>query len=324
MITISLILLPLYFLLFELYLRLAKRWNITDVPNHRSSHTKVTVRGGGIIFVVGAITAFVLGYIGVWPLLGLIISALAGFVDDIRPLPRRARLLAHLTGLTILLWGGGLLVLPWWLLLVILILFTGWVNAFNFMDGINGITAFYSLVLLGTFYWMPDLEAFQDFILVLGISVLVFTFYNARKKAVAFAGDVGSISMAFVIGFLLLELMFLTGDLFYILFVAVYGIDAVITILIRLWQKENIFRPHRRHLYQYMANELQISHLKVSGIYAISQLLINFSVIFWFQGLELTLLKTMIILIFLALLYVAVRFLVRQKILSKKQYRVLE
>ncbi|MFC0263923.1 UDP-GlcNAc--UDP-phosphate GlcNAc-1-phosphate transferase [Fontibacter flavus] len=318
MITLALILLPLYFLVFELYLRLAKRWNITDVPNHRSSHSKVTVRGGGIIFVVGAITAFVLGYIGIWPLLGLIISALAGFVDDIQPLPRRLRLMAHFIGLAILLWGGGLLTLPWWILMVIFIAFTGWVNAFNFMDGINGITAFYALVLLGTFYWMSELEAFREFILIMGLSVLVFTFYNARKKAVAFAGDVGSISMAFVIGFLLLELMFFTGDLYYILFVAVYGIDAVITILIRLWQKENIFRPHRRHLYQYMANELQIPHLKVAGIYAISQFLINFSVIFWFHGLELTLLKTMIILLFLALLYVAVRFLVRQKILSNK------
>lgn len=324
MLTLALILLPLYFLLFELYLRLAKRWNITDVPNHRSSHSKVTVRGGGIIFVIGAVTAFVMGYIGIWPLLGLIISALAGFVDDINPLPRRLRLLAHFIGLALLLWGGGLLTLPWWILLVVFIVFTGWVNAFNFMDGINGITAFYALVLLGTFYWMSELEAFREFILIMGLSVLVFTFYNARKKAVAFAGDVGSISMAFVIGFLLLELIFLTGNVSYILFVAIYGLDTVFTILIRLRDGENIFKPHRRHLYQYMANELQIPHLKVAGIYAISQLAINIALIFWSKQQEFNLLQSFLFLLFLALLYIAVRFLVRQKILSNKQHRVLE
>lgn len=318
MIKIILILIPLYFLVFELYLRLAKRWNITDVPNHRSSHTKVTVRGGGIIFVVGAVTAFVLGYIGIWPLLGLVISALAGFVDDIHTFPKRYRLLAHFIGLTLLLWGGGLFSLPWWILILVFIVFTGWVNAFNFMDGINGITAFYSLVLLGTFYWMPELGIFRDFVLVMGIAVLVFTYYNARKEAIAFAGDIGSISMAFVIGFLLLELMFLSGQLYYILFVVIYGLDTVFTILIRLRDRENIFKPHRRHLYQYMANELQVSHLKVAGIYALSQLVINVTLIFWLQDHELSILQTIMILILLAFLYIAIRFFVRNKILSNK------
>jgi UDP-N-acetylmuramyl pentapeptide phosphotransferase/UDP-N-acetylglucosamine-1-phosphate transferase len=318
MIMFALILLPLYFLVFELYLHLAKRWNITDVPNHRSSHSKVTVRGGGIIFVIGAISAYVLGFIGFWPLLGLVISAMAGFVDDIHPLPAWPRLLAHFMGLGMLLWGAGLTDMSWGLLLLVVILFTGWVNAFNFMDGINGISAFYSLVLLVTFYFIPELQEFSGFILVMILSLLVFSFYNARLKSLAFAGDVGSISMAFIIGFLILELMFLTGKLYYFLFLAVFGLDAVITILIRLWQKENIFKPHRRHLYQYMANELQISHLKVAGMYALSQLLINISLIFWSKNQDISVVQTIIVFIFLALLYIAIRFLVRQKILIIK------
>jgi UDP-N-acetylmuramyl pentapeptide phosphotransferase/UDP-N-acetylglucosamine-1-phosphate transferase len=324
MITLVLILLPFYFLQFEIYLRLAKRWNITDVPNERSFHGKVNVRGGGIIFVVGAITAFVLGYIGIWPLLGLIISALAGFVDDIHPLPTWPRLMAHFSALLLLLWGGGLFILPWWLIIIIMIIFTGWVNIFNFMDGINGITALYALVVLGTFYFLPELEEYEELIVVMGLAVIVFAFYNLRKKAIAFAGDVGSISMAFLIGLLWMDLIFLSDKMHYILFLSVYLLDAVFTILIRFWNRENIFKPHRRHLYQYLANELGQSHLKVAFLYALSQLLINIALIYWSQGHEISPLLTLILLLFLALLYVAVRFLVRQKILSKKHREMLE
>lgn len=281
MIIISLILLPLYFLVFELYLRLAKRWNITDVPNQRSSHTKVTVRGGGIIFVVGAITAFVLGYIGVWPLLGLIISAMAGFVDDIRPLPTWPRLLAHFTGLACLLQGLELWGMPLVYLLIVALLFTAWVNAFNFMDGINGITALYAGIGLLTFFFVPELKEYQSLLLIVGISLLVFSFYNLRVKALAFAGDVGSVGMAFLLGTLMLDLIFNTGKLYYILFFAVYGIDAGLTLLHRLFRKENIFQPHRSHFYQLMANELKIPHLQVAFAYAVIQLLINAWVLFF-------------------------------------------
>ncbi|WP_304517206.1 UDP-GlcNAc--UDP-phosphate GlcNAc-1-phosphate transferase [Cecembia rubra] len=323
MITLALVLLPLYFLLFELYLRVAKRWNITDVPNQRSSHTKVTVRGGGIIFVVGAFTAFVLGYIGIWPLLGLIISALAGFVDDLHPLPTWPRLLAHFSALLLLLWGGGLFILPWWLIIIIMIIFTGWVNVFNFMDGINGITALYSLVALGTFYFLPEVKEYKDLIVVMGLALIVFAFYNFRKKAIAFAGDVGSISLAFLIGFLWMDLIFLSDRFYYILFLSVYLLDALFTILIRLRNRENILKPHRKHLYQYLANELGQPHLKISLFYVLIQLFINTSLIYWSKKQEISISQTLMVLLFLALSYLAVRYMVWQKIL-KMQHREMQ
>jgi UDP-N-acetylmuramyl pentapeptide phosphotransferase/UDP-N-acetylglucosamine-1-phosphate transferase len=324
MITLALILLPLYFLVFELYLRIAKRWNITDVPNQRSSHSKVTVRGGGIIFVVGAVTAFVLGYIGIWPFLGLIISAMAGFVDDIHPLPTWPRLMAHFSALLLLLWGGGLFILPWWLIIIIVIIFTGWLNVFNFMDGINGITAFYSLVVLGTFYFLPEVEEYKELIVIMGLAVIVFAFYNLRKKAIAFAGDVGSISLAFLIGLLWMDMIFFSEKMYYILFLSVYLLDAVFTILIRVWNRENILKPHRRHLYQYLANELGQPHLKISFFYALIQLLINTSLIYWSQKQEISFFQTLMGLLFLALSYLAVRYLVRQKILTNKHDEMQE
>ncbi|PSL03972.1 MraY family glycosyltransferase [Cecembia rubra] len=323
MINLALVLLPLYFLLFELYLRVAKRCDITDVPNQRSSHTKVTVRGGGIIFVVGAFTAFVLGYIGIWPLLGLIISALAGFVDDLHPLPTWPRLLAHFSALLLLLWGGGLFILPWWLIIIIMIIFTGWVNVFNFMDGINGITVLYSLVALGTFYFLPEVKEYKDLIVVMGLALIVFAFYNFRKKAIAFAGDVGSISLAFLIGFLWMDLIFLSDRFYYILFLSVYLLDALFTILIRLLNRENILKPHRKHLYQYLANELGQPHLKISLFYVLIQLFINTSLIYWSKKQEISISQTLMVLLFLALSYLAVRYMVWQKIL-KMQHREMQ
>lgn len=317
MIILALILLPLYFLLFELYLRLAKRWNITDVPNDRSSHSKVTVRGGGIIFVFASITAYFLGFIPDWILIGLIISALAGFLDDVFQLPTWPRLLAHVVGLTVLIWGAGLFGLPVWILIILILLFAGWVNAYNFMDGINGITAFYSLVLLGTFYFLSDLKEFQSYILIMILAVSVFTFYNARTKALAFAGDVGSISLAFIIGFLMMELLVKTGGLYYLLFFSVYGLDAVFTIALRWRNKENIFKPHRKHLYQYLANELGHSHLKVAAVYALTQLAINLLLIWIGKNYEVKTIFAVIALIILASIYAIIRIKVSKKISQK-------
>src|SRR5690606_6649987 len=112
------------------------------------------------------------------------------------------------------------------------------------------------------------------------IAVLVFTIFNFRTKAKTFAGDVGSVTIAYVLLFALGALIIQTGNFIYILFLTVYGIDAVWTIIRRLTLKENIFEAHRSHLYQYLGNEAGINKLLISFLYGLLQFLIGISVIY--------------------------------------------
>lgn len=105
-------------------------------------------------------------------------------------------------------------------------------------------------------------------------AVLVFSFFNFRKQARCFAGDVGSVSIAFVILFLIGSLIIKTENFSWLVLLAVYGVDSVLTIIHRLMLHENIGLPHRKHLYQIMANELRIPHVTVSLVYMIAQFVI--------------------------------------------------
>jgi len=142
---------------------------------------------------------------------------------------------------------------------------------------------------------------------------LVFGFFNVRTKAKTFAGDVGSISMALFLGYFMIRTIVETGQIGYILFFAVYGIDAGITILKRIKRKENIFEAHRTHLYQYLANELGYSHILLSVIYTILQLFINAFVIYLESNGSLSSLTLLVIVLVLTLVYLVVRTLVVKK-----------
>ena len=167
--------------------------------------------------------------------------------------------------------------LPWYFSLVALIGCTGIINAYNFMDGINGITGGYSLVVTAVLWYINSYQITfidTDFIYALLIAILVFNFFNFRTKAKCFAGDVGAISIAFILIFLLGKLILQTTDFSYIVLLVVYGVDTVLTIIHRLILKENIFKAHRKHAFQIMANELKIPHVWVSTFYALLQLII--------------------------------------------------
>lgn len=159
-----------------------------------------------------------------------------------------------------------------------LILCVGITNAYNFMDGINGINGGYTLAVLLPLAWINSQTPFVDqrLILVALLADLVFCFFNFRPsgKAKCFAGDVGSVGSAFIVIFVLGSLILAKGDFTYIVFLAVYGIDAVLTIIHRIMLHENLGEAHRKHAYQLMANELRIGHMKVSGFYTVLQLLI--------------------------------------------------
>lgn len=308
------------------YIVIAKRLKIIDIPTGRSSHTFPTVRGGGILFPIGAAIWFIIfGWEQPYAVFGLLLISLISFVDDLKSLPGSLRIVFHLIAIGLLFYDVGLFSMHWYLLIASLILTIGWINAFNFMDGINAMTAFYSLVLLGTFsllnnahrllsfffvntfpeHWEPFLPG--GLVGVLFLSVLIFTFFNAKTKAMVFAGDVGSISMAFLQSWMMINLMVETREAFWILLFSVYGIDSVITILIRLQRRENIFKSHRLHLYQLLANERKLPHLFVAAAYATIQMAINLLTIYLTFTGRMNLVVFTSLLIFFVLVYTIIR-----------------
>lgn len=305
-----------FFVYLLFYLRVADHFDIIDKPNQRSSHTQITARGGGIVFVVACMWAAIWGHLD-WALFwGIAHASLIGFVDDIKPLPAWVRLLIHFLSLGIVMWALQMLGLNILWLLAIAILFIGWVNAFNFMDGINGITVFYALSALVGFYFIPILEADRPWMVLMILALFVFGFFNVRKQARAFAGDVGSISMAFALGILMLKLIYISREVYWILFFAVYGIDTVCTIVFRLRKGENIFIAHRSHLYQYLANELRIPHVQVSLLYFAAQLLLNGVVLKCVHGGWMSNSVAVMLLLLYSILYLFIRLWVNKKILG--------
>ena len=266
------------------YFRIADHFNIIDKPNQRSSHSGIILRGGGIIFLLGAWLFWLcFGFQYSWFILGLTLVGVVSFVDDIHSLPNTLRLVVQFTAMFLLFGQLEILNLnDWWMALVGLIVCVGIVNAYNFMDGINGITGGYSLaVLLPLIYLNRTMDFISmDYLYVTGISLLIFCFFNFRKKAKCFAGDVGSITIAFILLFPLGKLILHTGNFAFIVFLAVYGADSVLTILHRIKLHENLGLAHRKHAYQLMANELKLSHPTVSIIYMALQLLISAGIIF--------------------------------------------
>jgi len=270
------------FILELLYFRVADHFNIIDKPNERSSHTTVTLRGGGVIFYFGALIFFVLsGFQYPWFFLGLTLMTLVSFLDDVYTLSNKIRLLIHFTSVLLMAYQLELFSMPWYYLLITFIVVVGVINAYNFMDGINGITACYSLAVGGLLMIVNNSLHFvnQNLLIYTLLGVVVFTFFNFRPKAKCFAGDVGSVAIAFILLFALGTLIIQTGNLLYILFLSVYGIDAVWTIVRRLYNRENIFEAHRSHLYQFLANESKINKLTVSFTYGFIQFVIGYLVI---------------------------------------------
>ena len=264
------------------YFKIADKFNIIDKPNLRSSHTKVTLRGGGIIFYFGVLIFFISsGFQYPWFFLGLSLMAIISFLDDILTLSNKIRLIIHFASVLLMVYQLEIFDLPWYYLLFTFIIIVGVINAYNFMDGINGITACYSFAVCLLLMLVNSEISFinQKLLGYLIVSVLVFAYFNFRINAKTFAGDVGSVAIAFILLFALGALIIKTGNLIYILFLSIYGVDAIWTILRRLNLGENIFEAHRSHLYQYLANEAKYNKLWVSFFYGFFQFLIGLLVI---------------------------------------------
>ena len=280
-----------------IYFRIADKCNIIDKPNERSSHSTIVLRGGGIIFSLSMIAwtvmmvlqgNIIIPYIPF--LVGLFMVAGISFVDDIHSLPDSLRMVVQIASILLMFWSIGLFgAFDSWIWTVVAILIAlffcvGATNIINFMDGINGITAAYGFAMLVPIALLNHNMSFIDesYLIVAIIGLIVFSQFNFRPKGKAkcFAGDVGSIGIAFIILFALGRLMLATKDVTYIVFFLVYGIDGSLTIFHRIMLHENLGQAHRKHAYQLMANELKMSHVTVSLIYMVLQLVISLGFIY--------------------------------------------
>ena len=282
------------------YFKIADKCNIIDKPNERSSHSTIVLRGGGIIFSLSMIAWAVLMVVqgqNIMPYLpfmaGLILIAGVSFIDDVHSLPDSVRLVAQFVAMALMFWSMGIMNWEmWWIVPIALIVCVGTTNIINFMDGINGITAGYALAMLVPLALLDSGFKIQDssvsgfiepsYLIVAILGVLVFSIFNFRPKGKAkcFAGDVGSIGIAFIILFAAGRLIIQTGDLTYFILILIYGVDGCLTICHRIMLHENLGEAHRKHAYQLMCNELKIGHVKISLLYMVLQLAVSLGFIY--------------------------------------------
>lgn len=283
----------IYFIIFivllvsELvYFKIADKFNIIDKPNERSSHSNIVLRGGGIIFLIGLwIWSAFFGFAYPWFLLAVTLIAGISFIDDIRSLTDSVRLVGQFAAMLLMFYQLGLLHLDmWWVVLLALIVCVGASNIINFMDGVNGITGAYAFASLIPLYLLNEEMDFVNSSLIIAVALadFVFCFFNFRPKGKAkcFAGDVGSIGVAYILLFFIGALIMKTQDVTYLIFLLVYGVDGCLTICHRIMLHENLGQAHRKHAYQLMANELKIGHVKVSLSYMVLQLIVSLGFIY--------------------------------------------
>lgn len=304
-----------------LYFKIADKYNIVDKPNQRSSHTKTTIRGGGIIFPLAFISGILIFQTqNIWVAVAVLAISFISFMDDVLTLNNITRIGIHLMAVILVVFqcahnipqiqeyiAQSQIVILVGLSLATLVLCIGIINACNFMDGINGITVLYFTATLASIWYIQN--QFGIILLANGVwqllmaAMLVFGFFNLRKKAKTFAGDVGSISVALIICFLILSLIAYTKNPKWILLLGVYGLDTVFTIICRLFRGENIFEAHRSHFYQYLANQRKMSHILISVLYAFTQLIVNYFL--WFEASGL---YALVVFLGIVIIYCLVRF----------------
>ena len=278
-------------ILMLLYFKVADHFNIIDKPNQRSSHTEITLRGGGVVFWFAALL-YSVQHIqnNYFFFTGITLVSLVSFWDDIQSLSNKIRISIHFLAITLIFFDLGIFNPAFLLgLIVAYITAIGLINAYNFMDGINGITGLYTLAVMGSLLYVnKNIQLFTDgnFIKYAIVASLVFLFFNYRKKAKCFAGDVGSIAIAFWIIYLVFKLILATNSIIWILFLAVYGADSCCTILHRLYLRQNIFEAHRLHLYQVLSNEYKIQHRLVALYYALAQIAVSVLVVFLYHKVQ--------------------------------------
>jgi len=256
------------------------RLGLVDKPGQRSSHQVPTPKGGGI----GILAAFLLvsWLLRIPPAFWLPAASvsLVSLVGDRVEISPQLRLPIHFLAAFAFLLGWErfrLWPLPDMMLFLFLSIFiVGTANFYNFMDGINGIASITGMVAFALLGLWGVLQGFApaDSILAFSISLscLGFLPFNMPKARV-FLGDVGSLLLGFLFSQLVVSFTRAIPD-FVLLsaFLFPFYLDELTTMAVRLRDRENLFCPHRRHIYQLLANQGRIPHWKVSTGFGLYQL----------------------------------------------------
>ncbi|MCQ2336729.1 MAG: hypothetical protein MJ010_06090 [Paludibacteraceae bacterium] len=291
---IYLIVFAILMLSMYLYFPVAERHKLLAGVNNRSSHKKPVITAAGFIFYLSYIIYVVYELINDEPVqwfwfAGLTILAIVSFIDDLNDVWFLIRLFVQIIAVSLVMCQlcfdfriemmGS--VSQWSAAILLLIISVGLINLYNFMDGLNGMLGGVALSmavpLLFIDLYVPSAIGFADPTLI-GITILgalIFLFFNYRPQPKCFSGDVGSIVLGYMMCYFVFSLIIKTGNANYILLFAVTLMEAGLTVLQRLFAGENIFAPHRIHLFQLFCNEYYKSHRSVSAIYAGIQLVLG-------------------------------------------------
>jgi Fuc2NAc and GlcNAc transferase len=258
-----------------------------DHPNKRSSHHQPTPKGGGIGILAAFLICSLFTKISHWfwfPALS--ISLLGLFSDRFEISPQPRLLIQFITAFFIIIGIGGLdpgKTNDTLLIIFFIFYIVGTGNFYNFMDGINGIAGITGVVGFGMIAFYLSRYGTEPALITLSIGIslacLGFLPFNMPRARV-FMGDTGSILLGFVFAGIVvylsksfLDFVCLSGFLF------PFYADEITTMVVRLKNRENLTKAHRRHLYQVLANEMGISHWKVSVGYGLFQLIIGMSIL---------------------------------------------
>lgn len=267
-----------------LILKIGSTIGINDVPNHRSSHSNIIPKGGGIGILAAFLISSYLLKLPSWLWISCLVISMVSLWGDRRDIPPRIRLgfqfscsFLFLTG--VYFFSNLSLVLAVFCFVPLLIFLTGTANFYNFMDGIDGIAGITGLVAFGLLAANSHLlGCWQPWGYLSGamaLSCLGFLMFNFPRAKV-FMGDVGSILLGFCFACLVIMISDSVLDFFVMAgFLFPFYCDELVTIWVRLKKKESLLVPHRQHIYQLIANELETPHWKISLGYGLSQLLVG-------------------------------------------------
>ena len=279
-IIIYICLFALLYFLEKVYIWYAHRKGIEDNPEERSSHQTITVRGGGFLFYIAVLVYYCYsGFPKPFFFIGLTIISFVSFIDDLYSLSPKTRLVCQVVAMAMMV--SQISSSSVGIMLALIVLSAAVVNIVNFMDGINGMLSGMSLIVLGSLQYINyEVVHFiePEIIWFVLVSDIAFCIFNFKKKADCFAGDVGSMSMGYILFFLIIRLVWVSNDYKWFMLLGVFLADGGLTIVHRIFLRENIMMPHRKHAYEIMANELRIPHIKVSILY----MLIQIGVVVWY------------------------------------------
>jgi Fuc2NAc and GlcNAc transferase len=264
------------------------KFGVLDVPNHRSSHVKEVPKGGGVGILIAFVVSAVCLNISLTFWIPVLVLSSVSFLGDKIELSIKFRLVIQfvcsLIFLINLFYFARVHLLAWFLIIPLSVFIVGTSNFYNFMDGIDGIagvTGFVGFLLIAYFGFLTDADS-NYIVLALSIAFACagFLFFNLPKAKV-FMGDIGSVLLGFVFACLIVllsrtffEFICLAGFLF------PFYADEFITMFVRIKNGDSLKIPHRKHIYQLLANEYGIEHWKVSTGYGMIQFVIGIAILF--------------------------------------------